>query len=1023
MLLEGRKSRESCTEPEQILVVRRILAQLLQLASAAPDVPLQQQLGSLWRRKELDLTQRRNYVRLSKKYLVGMASAAAAYEVDNYDSLIPRYLQGEFDSAVHATADPRKSAKYWPWVKEVQASAVEEKHKREQAELSKQAAAAQQEADNLMHEAEGEKKGYAALDDTIAAKMEVAYHKTLAAHFLALSKAAGSAGSLAEELWVKHQDAEQSKRQQAQDNAVCPWQLVEMRREGNMLSDKQLSTWMAIPPPGKPWLLWMDTGVGDFSAQDLHTALTRAGFGGAVVVLVTDPAGPAGLVQKEHALLSKVDMGKVAVFRMFTQWRPEPHQPQQQGWLLMMANLPTRGTLEEGSALLARMCKSVAVTHGALLSLPPLDAKTKKVDTHSHAMLPEQRGHEFYLRVLPEIGVMTQLMICGLEPPDFTFVQPDAEVGECLDVLATAHRKLKTPKQDVFWIGGITSGGACKRSAANCYAVARQVVQEHHEAVLQAIDTTVTMDPRYFQCAEQVPATPEPPKLLMDRVTKGLLQPLLPEAVQLRIPLDLNTVQVLDNPVEQTFRQDCPANLALALECSEQGVVVGRSFLGQRPVGLYPAKSFQEGDVICWGLSLRGVWIDVEEMQVSTENIRWVCLELVSCFRKPKVMCCVGDTRRHAWANMNSCLGTGLAANVVAECIPGPMHDSFLVFRAAAPIPAMEGELLWDFPWRRKDDPAPFAAAAAPAGAPAPAAAAAPAPATAPAPAALPAPAASPALAASASAGASGAEASGSEAPAPSPAHSRTPAFLQADLSGADDGGKDDDDAPLVAADGGGEGDAQASGGEAEVVLTMENIAQHATRLQDVEEIAATTYWCQKTLHFFFDEPCKLVAKHSIVWDIDGGSILKEATLQKFPYAPNAKTIIYCAGEFGALHEFCGKAVQSVWGRTFTTTNKGCGFNIGAQMSQGKPISLFWTPPQDVPVDVVVALQAMEEIEAIFKFAFSQDEEGMMLSPCGLILRTANKITQKSKTKLLSVPRGQAQQNPPQEQPKSDSQK
>ena len=43
--------------------------------------------------------------------------------------------------------------------------------------------------------------GYAALDDTIAAKLETAYRKALAAHALTMSKVAKDAGALAEELW------------------------------------------------------------------------------------------------------------------------------------------------------------------------------------------------------------------------------------------------------------------------------------------------------------------------------------------------------------------------------------------------------------------------------------------------------------------------------------------------------------------------------------------------------------------------------------------------------------------------------------------------------------------------------------------------------------------------------------------------------------------------------------------------------------------------------------------------------
>ena len=279
MLLPGRKSKESCSGEEQVLLVRRILTLLLQLATE--DEPLQQQLVPLGRRPELQATARRKILTLCKKYLIGMGAAASAVRDLPVDSMIPRFLAGEFDGTIHATSDPKKSARYWPWVKEAQEQAEDEHRKKVEAELAEQAAQAEQEADQLMEEAEDAKQGHADLDNTIAAKMEVAYRKTLAAHFLATSKAAASAGALAEEIWVKHQDEQQTKRQQADEEAGCPWLLLDWRREGSILSEKQLSAWIATVPHGKPLFFWMDLGAGDFSARGLpRWGLWRGGHWG-----------------------------------------------------------------------------------------------------------------------------------------------------------------------------------------------------------------------------------------------------------------------------------------------------------------------------------------------------------------------------------------------------------------------------------------------------------------------------------------------------------------------------------------------------------------------------------------------------------------------------------------------------------------------------------------------------------------------------------------------------------------------
>ncbi len=61
----------------------------------------------------------------------------------------------------------------------------------------------------------------------------------------------------------------------------------------------------------------------------------------------------------------------------------------------------------------------------------------------------------------------------------------------------------------------------------------------------------------------------------------------------------------------------------------------------------------------------------------------WVAPPFVWCLAS-------GSPNAHLGGRRPPC--TGLAANAVAECIPGPMDDTFLTFKAKA----MEGELLWD---------------------------------------------------------------------------------------------------------------------------------------------------------------------------------------------------------------------------------------------------------------------------------------------------------------------------------------
>ena len=185
--------------------------------------------------------------------------------------------------------------------------------------------------------------------------------------------------------------------------------------------------------------------------------------------------------------------------------------------------------------------------------------------------------------------------------------------------------------------------------------------------------------------------------------------------------------------------------------------------------------------------------------------------------------------------------------------------------------------------------------------------------------------------------------------------------------------------------------------------MTAENLASHGAYLSDIAELSATAYIFQRALHFLFPEPCKTIPKHTIVWDINGGSIMRESQWQAIPYAVGAKSIIEVNGELGPLHEFCGKIVQSVWARTFTTTSKGCGISVTPKMENGRPVASYWNPPPDISKEVVEALLSLGDIEAIYKFNITNEEHGTQLSPVGLIFRTTKKFSQKSKALILSM--------------------
>ncbi len=195
--------------------------------------------------------------------------------------------------------------------------------------------------------------------------------------------------------------------------------------------------------------------------------------------------------------------------------------------------------------------------------------------------------------------------------------------------------------------------------------------------------------------------------------------------------------------------------------------------------------------------------------------------------------------------------------------------------------------------------------------------------------------------------------------------------------------------------------EAEFQGDEADI--TPEIVQARAVRLGAIDDISAEAYYFQRGLHIVFSEPKKQVPRHTVIMEIEGGAILKDQKWKHLPYNPTAKSIVYANREFAQLHEFCGKMVHSVWGRAFSTTNKGVGISVTPQMQQGQVVELFWAPPPEVKEDVVAGLLALDDLEAVFKFGFSQEQSGMQLSPEGVIIRTTKKISEKNNRDMLSI--------------------
>ena len=116
-------------------------------------------------------------------------------------------------------------------------------------------------------------------------------------------------------------------------------------------------------------------------------------------------------------------------------------------------------------------------------------------------------------------------------------------------------------------------------------------------------------------------------------------------------------------------------------------------------LGVYPTRDFKAGDVVFQAETVQHKWVSVEEAAASGANPS-DCLQvdILKSFRKPVAVIGIGDPRRHIWPNVNSCQGSGQAANLIKRVASREMTDEFVVFCAARYVTAFSEELLLDYP-------------------------------------------------------------------------------------------------------------------------------------------------------------------------------------------------------------------------------------------------------------------------------------------------------------------------------------
>ena len=148
-------------------------------------------------------------------------------------------------------------------------------------------------------------------------------------------------------------------------------------------------------------------------------------------------------------------------------------------------------------------------------------------------------------------------------------------------------------------------------------------------------------------------------------------------------------------PAKLEFEDVCPATLALAARCAQDGVFAAPSIMFPGATGLYPATDFKKGDVVARVEPLSHKWVSIDDPSLEEDTgFRRVEIDLEYPSRNCKRMVCVGDPSRHPWANINL-VTSPAAANLTPNVSAGNMGDDFLVLEAAHDIPAFSAELLW----------------------------------------------------------------------------------------------------------------------------------------------------------------------------------------------------------------------------------------------------------------------------------------------------------------------------------------
>ena len=700
---------------EQICATERMMTAVCEAWASSGESLSQNALGRAISSDDL-----KKYGVLAKKYVAGMKAQERETGIAALDTLAD-FASGAWDGFLTQARDETMSA-YWPWVLE----AVEKKRAladEEAVEDARQTAekAAREEA-QLRCEAEQLKAEECDAADQLRSRQEEHQQKLLTAaanlhavnlraHFTALKHFVHDKMPAAMALWqgkAARDAAENDARTKSLEQVVF---VAVPESDGPVFSSNWVQhTSLQVVP-------FLDLARG---VPQIAGVLPKVRSSGGVVMIVV--AGNAAEVSARIALeagVTKQLPEDAKLHRVFIRSSVDACHPciKYVGWVLI-ALLPDCDA--PYSPLQERVLTSQAVTHGCLLNLPGLMPDERVRSNSGHDLCPDQRPAKFHAALLQGFNIVSAFMKSGQSPMDFMLVQDEtctSSLAKCVVDMAGAHMAGQPScGPQVHLVTQARKWDDEARPSLNFrlhhLSEARAALVPHFEKRAlkrRKTDTSAQLE----ELAAGLPSAPPlPPKLAEALENVGasgfVRRPFL--VASGKEVYDAGRAKLLrpDAPAS-TFENDAPPRLSLAVASTKANLLVAPSMLVRGASGLYSARAFAKGEVLCHGSSMCNAWVLAEEKPAEPTCTLQLALRHQFFQTKDVRAHLVGDPSRHLWTAMNSTEGLSGASRVEpnVEAVFGDggaveMNNFFLAFKAARDIGAFE-ELVWRYEWADHD--------------------------------------------------------------------------------------------------------------------------------------------------------------------------------------------------------------------------------------------------------------------------------------------------------------------------------